>query len=310
MHIGNDRIGKHVRDISRNALASPDPGRAADSPPGGRLRDQRFQIGVFDSDQARAVVFQVEVGAHIGHLTFRGVRIRPFCVPVRPEERLGHHRGVARSVGDISEADGRVVPNQAVTGITQIVIRPGSRSGADDVAGSRRLPFSVLEIEIAGKAWGSRVAGTEECFDYRRRGRRLDGIDDRTISAAEHQVLLEVDHVGGRALFQERQQSRMHGETRVLLRPVTGDGAVGGRIVLQRQTELLQVIATARAARRFARRLNRRKQHRNEDADNGNHYQQFDQGKTGTGAKPGSVTFGRNRSSSVRCVASIASDHL
>jgi hypothetical protein len=50
-------------------------------------------------------------------------------------------------------------------------------------------------------------------------------------------------------------------------------------IVVQRHAELLEVVLAARAAGRFAGGLNRRQQQANQNANDGDHDQQFDQRK-------------------------------
>ena len=65
-------------------------------------------------------------------------------------------------------------------------------------------------------------------------------------------------------------------------RPVESPGgklAVRIVIVLRRQGELLQVVAATHPPRRPAGRLDRRQQQGDENADDGNHHQQFDQRK-------------------------------
>ena len=58
-----------------------------------------------------------------------------------------------------------------------------------------------------------------------------------------------------------------------------GKHAVRIVIVLRRQGELLQVVDATGPPGRLAGRLDRRQQQRDQDADNGNHHQQFDQRK-------------------------------
>ena len=47
---------------------------------------------------------------------------------------------------------------------------------------------------------------------------------------------------------------------------------------------LLEIVLTLRTAGRFARRLNRRQQEGDQNADDGDHDKQFDQGKAGISA--------------------------
>jgi hypothetical protein len=48
-------------------------------------------------------------------------------------------------------------------------------------------------------------------------------------------------------------------------------------VIVQRQPDLLQVVAALRAPRRFPRLLHRRQQQGDEDGDDRDHHQQFDQ---------------------------------
>jgi hypothetical protein len=51
-------------------------------------------------------------------------------------------------------------------------------------------------------------------------------------------------------------------------------------VVVHRQSDLLEMVAALGAAGRLPRLLHRRQQQRDEDADDGDHDQQFDQGKS------------------------------
>jgi hypothetical protein len=53
-----------------------------------------------------------------------------------------------------------------------------------------------------------------------------------------------------------------------------------GVVIVKRQCDLLDLVRTFRSLCRSARRLHGRKQQRNQDADDGNHYKQFDQRET------------------------------
>jgi hypothetical protein len=58
-----------------------------------------------------------------------------------------------------------------------------------------------------------------------------------------------------------------------------GKSLVCGDVVLDAEADLTQMILTLRAAGGLARRLNRWQQQGNEDANNGNHDEQFDESK-------------------------------
>ena len=51
-------------------------------------------------------------------------------------------------------------------------------------------------------------------------------------------------------------------------------------IVVQRQTDLLEVVLALRASSRLARLLHSRQQNRDQNRDNENHDQQFDEGES------------------------------
>ena len=57
------------------------------------------------------------------------------------------------------------------------------------------------------------------------------------------------------------------------------ENVVGLRVIVQRQAELLELVAALDAPGRFSRRLHRRQQQRDQDADDRNDHQQFHQGK-------------------------------
>ena len=59
-------------------------------------------------------------------------------------------------------------------------------------------------------------------------------------------------------------------------------------IIVQRQSDLLQIIRALRTASRFPSGLNGRKQQSDKDADNGNHDQQLDKGE------PSALPFSKN----------------
>ena len=51
-------------------------------------------------------------------------------------------------------------------------------------------------------------------------------------------------------------------------------------VIVHGDAELLEVVDALGAAGRFAGRLNRRQQQRHQDANNGDHHQELDEGKT------------------------------
>ena len=55
-------------------------------------------------------------------------------------------------------------------------------------------------------------------------------------------------------------------------------------VVVQAYADLLEIVGAGHPPRGFARRLDGRQQERDEDADDGDHDQQFDQGEPGPGA--------------------------
>lgn len=60
---------------------------------------------------------------------------------------------------------------------------------------------------------------------------------------------------------------------------IARQAVVGVVIVVEAQSELLQIVDALGASSRLSRRLNGRQQKRNQDANNGNNDQQFDKGK-------------------------------
>ena len=82
-------------------------------------------------------------------------------------------------------------------------------------------------------------------------------------------------------LLQERQD---HGRPRAAVRGwwvvrAVGQGAVGRVVVVQCQPDLLEVVAALHAPRRLPRRLHRRQQQGDENANDGDDHKQLDQCK-------------------------------
>src|SRR5690606_24116237 len=75
------------------------------------------------------------------------------------------------------------------------------------------------------------------------------------------------------------------------------------------QTKLLEVAGAVGAARRFACRLNGRQQHGDQDADDGDHYQQFDESKAGSmSGVHGGLSSGSNQSPGSNEALAVASE--
>jgi hypothetical protein len=64
-------------------------------------------------------------------------------------------------------------------------------------------------------------------------------------------------------------------------------------MVLEPETDLLQMVGALGAPRRLASRLDRRQQQRDKDADNGDHHQEFDQRERMRGSRSGETKHER-----------------
>jgi hypothetical protein len=67
------------------------------------------------------------------------------------------------------------------------------------------------------------------------------------------------------------------------LRHAWRQAAVGAGVIVERQRELLELVGTIQTSRGGPRGLNGWEEQRHQDADDGDHYQQFDQGEAWPG---------------------------
>ena len=85
-----------------------------------------------------------------------------------------------------------------------------------------------------------------------------------------------VDGVVAGRLFDEGEHARDRRLVVVDPEPEAGELAVGVVVVLDRQSELLQVVRALHPTRGFAGRLNRREKEPDQDTDDGDNDQKFD----------------------------------
>ena len=143
---------------------------------------------------------------------------------------------------------------------------------------------------IVADSKGSGVSGLCVSFTSSRVGRANDCRNDALERGAVVKRL-NFPHASGvaggkgrvtRLLFIVRQHTDVRG---VVVRTnsahsVTGQAVVGIVIVLDRETELFQVVRALHPAGRFTSRLDCRQEQPNQNADNRNDDQEFDEGKT------------------------------
>src|SRR5262249_14568157 len=83
-------------------------------------------------------------------------------------------------------------------------------------------------------------------------------------------------------LLQVREYDDRPGDAPIHVEPSRRDRPVSVMVIVDRHANLLEVVSTSATGGGLADFLDRRQQERDEDADNGNHHQQFDEGKPAT----------------------------
>lgn len=232
------------------------------------------------------------------------------CVPewavldcVLPEWRFAKHHGVRRAVNHVSD-QGR--PVDAKHGFIDACVTPVKRisifqaiEGGEPIAATAAICNPIVRIS-SQSVWvgiGDVGRALESRRAHIREERPLVGRRAGATSLGATHWKREIDLVIQRSLVDVGQQEQRKRDIAALIDAIGGIGqiarclrariddagredVVGVVVVVQRQAQLLHVVAALGAPGRLARLLNRREQQGDQDCDDRNHDQQFNECET------------------------------
>lgn len=224
--------------------------------------------GVFELCAAGNDGFRV----HLGHGHGRGRR--PTVALIwSPCFDLAGQQGVAAAVQAVTEVVELVGSKHAVTGFPRGGIENEPASKIESISGGIERRAVVREDSFLVR---TRIAGAGV-------NRNLQFMDDVLVVPAQRQIDVLV-HV---ALFQERQDPTVHSPRSIVAGRVNAEinnrrgwkSFVGTLVVVARESNLLEVVATLHAASSLAGGLNGGKKQTHQDSNDRNDDQEFDQSK-------------------------------